>query len=538
MGICQGLASDDSTNLYAAWKGETGDDHVYYSTFNETGWSIKTTMPANSSVGPSLAFLGGTLYAAWKGEHGDNRMFSAEFDGTSWINGKTIPGNSDIGPTLASLNGKLYAAWKGEADLRLFYAEFDGTDWSSQTQMIDPDNSPFYSSCIGPSLAVFKGTIYAAWRGAIFDQGIYYASFDGTNWSSPNKIPGHTSIGPSIAQFGSALYLICKGGGADEQVYFGWFNEFMQWQGFAPLSGVQCNSSIGAALSTFGNKLYTIWKGEGSDQRIFYASFDGSSWTADPSPLVPGNTGQDMAPMPSDGLGSDSNYILSSDCQPITALSVTIEITKEIASSVGVGFQLNCYTTKEEKSAWQQYILSYAPSTFGGQVDNWTTTHELTNSGIQYFCSFLGPNIPVGAVLVIALVFDPTTYKVTGVNFSVDLPGKGQEKKPISLYALYNETRIDAEGALVLGTKLQLSDMSPIVAFEVLFVGTDGNTTQLSSGAGTITYNASPALTALGEFPACVEYDEQSGEKANSVYGLLPLGSSQIFTQTFAAAAT
>src|SRR5271163_2405740 len=112
MGICQGLASNSSNELYAAWKGETGDDRLFFSTFNGKTWGSVATMPGNSSVGPALAFNGGTLYAAWKGIYGDNRLFSAQWNGSSWVDGKTIDGNSDIGPTLASLNGKLYAAWK------------------------------------------------------------------------------------------------------------------------------------------------------------------------------------------------------------------------------------------------------------------------------------------------------------------------------------------------------------------------------------------------------------------------------------------
>jgi hypothetical protein len=80
--------------------------------------------------------------------------------------------------------------------------------------------------------------------------------------------------------------------------------------------------------------------------------------------------------------------------------------------------------------------------------------------------------------------------------------------------------------------------MSPIVAFQLDFVGKDGATAALASGAGTITYTASPAVTALPDFPTFVEYAEQTGEGANSVYSLLPLGSKTIFTQSFAAAAT
>ena len=528
MGICQGLASENATKLYAAWKGETGDDRLFFATFNGTRWDAAQTMPGNSSTGPSLAF-GGKLYAAWKGIYGDNRLYSAEFNGTNWVNGKTIGGNSDIGPTLASLNGKLYAAWKGEADLRLFYAEFDGTKWLPQAQMTHSGNSKNFTSCIGPSLAVFNGTLYAAWRGAIFDQGIYYASLNGNTWSTPSVIPNaQTSIGPSIAQFGNSLYVVWKGEGTDERLFCGYFNAQMQWQGGQSIIGIPSTSSIGAVLSTFGNALCAIWKGADSDEQISCASFNGTGWTSGPS--VPGNTGQDMAPLPIEGLGSDSNYILSANCQPITALTIRIDITQEIASNVGFAFQLNCYTTQDQKGAWQQYILCYLPNlaTFAWQVDNWTTTSELINSGVVYFCPYQGPNVPVGTVLEISLVFDPNNRKVTGANYSVALPGAAKKSASVQI------KNLKIKG----GTLADQSDMSPIVAFQVDFVGSDGQTTQLSSGGGNITYTASPALTAEADFPSCIEYDEPTGEKANSVYGQLPLGSSTTFTQSFVAAAT
>ena len=80
--------------------------------------------------------------------------------------------------------------------------------------------------------------------------------------------------------------------------------------------------------------------------------------------------------------------------------------------------------------------------------------------------------------------------------------------------------------------------MSPIVAFQLNFVGKDGTTAVLASGAGTITYKASPALTALPGFPPFVWDTLLTVEGANSVYSLLPLGSSTTFTQSFTAAAT
>jgi hypothetical protein len=83
------------------------------------------------------------------------------------------------------------------------------------------------------------------------------------------------------------------------------------------------------------------------------------------------------------------------------------------------------------------------------------------------------------------------------------------------------------------------SDLAPIVAFELDFVGYDnGQSTTLSSGAGTITYVASAPMTVVNAEPSCCEFDGGTLETANTSYGQLPTGSSTSFVQTFSKAAT
>jgi len=45
---------------------------------------------------------------------GDQGIYYAAFNGTTWSTQKLIPGvGSSNGPSLAMYNGKLYAAWRG-----------------------------------------------------------------------------------------------------------------------------------------------------------------------------------------------------------------------------------------------------------------------------------------------------------------------------------------------------------------------------------------------------------------------------------------
>lgn len=48
------------------------------------------------------------------------------------------------------------------------------------------------ASSIGPALSEYNGKLYAMWKGSGNDQKLWYASFDGSNWSSQSRVPGDT----------------------------------------------------------------------------------------------------------------------------------------------------------------------------------------------------------------------------------------------------------------------------------------------------------------------------------------------------------
>ncbi|MFY9724745.1 MAG: hypothetical protein WAJ87_04580 [Bryobacteraceae bacterium] len=285
MSICQGLCSYDG-ELYGAWKGEVGDDRLFYSHFNGTKWATQGSVAGNSSVGPALAVFGDSMYAAWKGEHSDERVFFTKLSGSSWMPQTQIPGvASSGGPSLAHFGGKLYAAWKGSgSDESLWYASYDGSKWSAQAQI------PSVASSIGPSLSGFSGELYAAWKGSANDQRLWYATFDGSGWSAQAQIPvAVSSVGPSLAAFGGKLYAAWKGDSSDQNLYYASYDG-SGWSAQAQIPGVA--SSIGPALAKFNGDLYAMWKASDGDQNLWYASFDGTKWSA--QAIGPGNTGQDL----------------------------------------------------------------------------------------------------------------------------------------------------------------------------------------------------------------------------------------------------
>ena len=240
MSVLQGLCSFNE-KLYAAWKGEVGDDRLFFSCFNGTQWDAQQTVGGNSSAGPALAILENSLVASWKGENSDERVFFSELTDSSWDAQTQIPAPvaSSFGPSLADFEGKLYAAWKGSSnDQRLWFASFNGSAWSAQAQI------PGVESSVGPSLAVFEGKLYAAWKGSTGDQRLWFASFNGSTWSAQAQFP-------------------------------------------SPIA-----SSVGPSLAGFDGKLLAMWVGPNGDQQLWYASFDGANWSTQET--GPGNSGQDL----------------------------------------------------------------------------------------------------------------------------------------------------------------------------------------------------------------------------------------------------
>jgi hypothetical protein len=287
MSVLQGLCvapSSFNKQLVAAWKGETNDDRLFYSTYQNGDWAPETTIPGNSSVGPGLAAVGNVVYAAWKGEQDDERLFYSSFNGTSWSGQQVIPGNSSVGPSLAQYKGTLYAAWKGESyDQRLFFSSYVANRWQIQQQI------PGVASAVGPSIAQFGSSLYAVWRGMDDDQNLYWSSYDGMKWTAQAGIGGAGSnIGPSLAVYGSKLYAMWKGIKGDEGLYWASFDGH-SWSGQQQVSGV--GSSIGPAVAGNQNALFALWKGESGDQQLWFSTFNGSKWS--PQATIPGNTGQD-----------------------------------------------------------------------------------------------------------------------------------------------------------------------------------------------------------------------------------------------------
>ena len=177
-----------------------------------------------SSVGPSLAVFGGKMYAVWKGDGGDEGIWWSHFDGSSWIPPIGCPAGfaTSARPALTvwarGAEQKLVMAWKGQGMTELIhFAMFDGTAWGHVEQVPGP-----VITNDGPALAVFKGQLYFAWRGGGEDERICYCSYDGTTWSGPSSlpVPFAGSFGPALVVYHDQLYIAWKGREGDSKIWW------------------------------------------------------------------------------------------------------------------------------------------------------------------------------------------------------------------------------------------------------------------------------------------------------------------------------
>jgi hypothetical protein len=219
---------------------------------------------------------------------------------------------------------------------------------------------------------------------------------------------------------------------------------------------------------------------------------------------------------PKNGLASNYNYFLHSNCEPVTELTVTIQVSENIASNIGFSIQLQAMTpSKTTGCVWQQFVFAvrpsgsdtvlecrtdYFPTSGGDNVTNYVPLGKMPENGLT------DPTLPAGYQASISLATDGSG-NVDGVYFLLrdGAGGSVADSGPIKL----------------LGTPV------PVSSFELNIVGpVAGLQAYLMSGAGTITYTATTPLTVANAPPPACTADPSiiTAETANSVYGTLDAG--------------
>jgi hypothetical protein len=220
-------------------------------------------------------------------------------------------------------------------------------------------------------------------------------------------------------------------------------------------------------------------------------------------------------PAPATGLSGKSNYIFYSNCNPLIGVTVTINVTQDIVCAQGFSFQLNALSPRNATTSAQQYGLVFSGTELSGIVNNWSGPKLIIPDSVS-LVSLPGSTIPAGYQLSISLQND-SKGNVTGATYAVtDNQGNLLKTYPLNL---------ETYGA-------KSTELAPVVAFQLNLVGPGSSeSVVLSSGSGSIVYEASTALTVSNSWPCGVAGGTL--ENANTTYGMLSPGPSSRFSQPF-----
>jgi hypothetical protein len=165
----------------------------------------------------------------------------------------------------------------------------------------------------------------------------------GAEWQGPLQIgpTGYAPAGCSLAasqQFGLTQTVVFLVNNIGQLAVF-WVDGGAGWNGpggIGPVGNAPTGACVAASQQIGLNQTDVFLVDNNGQLNVFWLD-NGGAWQG---PLVRGNP----VAAPSAGLGSNSNYFFDSNCQNLTGLSVTINVTQDITGSDGFGFQINAYS--------------------------------------------------------------------------------------------------------------------------------------------------------------------------------------------------
>ncbi|QIS09740.1 exo-alpha-sialidase [Nocardia arthritidis] len=235
------------------------------------------------------------LYMAWRGSLEDQGLYWAQCEnGQSWSDQQLAVGGSADRPTLASWQGRLYMAWRGIGsddstnDKGLYWASFDGRQWSEQ-QRIEGVASNF-----GPSLVATYDRLHLYWKGSTTgddtDDRIYHSIFDGTAWSPQQVLfDGHeiTNHAPSVTStHTSRVWMAVKGRGADQSITLFYSSDGVSWNFGDAVRGPDGGTPLAPSVigrATFGggdDRLLLTWVSPDSAVHCATSEDSGRHWSS------------------------------------------------------------------------------------------------------------------------------------------------------------------------------------------------------------------------------------------------------------------
>lgn len=216
-------------NMLMVWKGVPDDSSIYYAFGRDGNWAEQQIVPnVGTSSRPGLA----GNFLAWKGVDDDNSIWWATLGQGGWSGQQLVRGvGTSDGPTLAYLGKRLFMFWKGiPGDSNAYWSWMDPANdpiWHPQRliEYTDSETEGMISVQIGTSNSLSATTrgneILLAWKGVEGDSGIWFAVFDGNQFSGQVSVPGvGTSAGPAVLAANGSTIMAWKGVRGDSGIYW------------------------------------------------------------------------------------------------------------------------------------------------------------------------------------------------------------------------------------------------------------------------------------------------------------------------------
>lgn len=196
---------------------------------------------------------------------------------------------------LQKLNGSP-AAVVFKKHFYVFFQEFNG---SGRLQYLKYDlnvdglpSTPTLNTVPGvdmsgnPAIAIYYGELYCAFQSGYYSTHIRHVTFDGSNWTKPQEIPGTMSASPALAVFQGHLYCFHRGRNSATL----WYTSFNGIQWSAEMEAPVSSLSDSPAVAVYNETLYCAHQRGGHSSEILYSTFDGNNWS-NSTPLNISTTG-------------------------------------------------------------------------------------------------------------------------------------------------------------------------------------------------------------------------------------------------------
>lgn len=187
-------------------------------------------------------------------------------------------------PSAAVYKDKLYVVYNGSGNDGLYFVTYDGTNWTGPTKLSGQITGVGIANNSSPSAVVAHGLLYFFYNGSGND-GTYYVTYDGTSLKGPVALKPYvgdmkflSGTSPTAAAYGESICLFWVG--TDEQVYY----SLLQRNTWTGPTRIKANvSNFGIADNTSASAIeymadfYLVYNGAGNDG-TFYTVQTNNGW--------------------------------------------------------------------------------------------------------------------------------------------------------------------------------------------------------------------------------------------------------------------